>query len=129
MNELLGQPPEGAPTVSQWNSVQPSFKETRFTIDQGKEYIWKHGRSDLKHVQDLFCSEDEFNITSAFDFKFDPTSVFMQSLLTATGCDNFDDLRRFLGTVCVQSAYGSSSTELFKDSSLLKDFPLMTMNE
>jgi hypothetical protein len=112
--------------VVKFKDIDPSLASTRFTVDRCKTFVWEKARAELRQICRRFDQEADHD--GAFETIFGENCPFMRCLMDVSGL-NYVDLRRFLGTLCIQSAYAVSSTELYCDDSLLKAYALMKNQE
>ena len=112
------------PSVDKWEDYLSTDNPTFVTINSSKAKQWNIAKSEIAHVRnrlkELISENDELpNRKEILFFLLGPESdvgMFLKKELELTN----EDYLNFISTICVQSAYRVSSTELFDKASLLK---------
>ena len=112
------------PSVDKWEDYLSTDNPTFVTINSSKAKQWNIAKSEIAHVRnrlkELISENDELpNRKEILFFLLGPESdvgMFLKKELELTN----EDYLNFISTICVQSAYLVSSTELFDKASLLK---------
>lgn len=121
------------PFPEEWEDVEVSKDNTKFTIDQSKNTQWKMAKDEITHVR------DRFSVLSGIDFqnvKFDDIvkyyfgseSEFGKLMQRELGIEDVTYLE-FMHTVCIHAGYNQTPSQLYDEKGLLSRYLLMAKEE
>lgn len=111
------------PRPEDWDDVEISKNNTKFTIDQSKMEQWKMAKEEIKHVRSRFSllsgkNEEDIGYNDVLQFYFGVESQFARLLQGELEIDKVTYLK-FMHTICIQAAYAQTPAQLFNEKALL----------
>ncbi len=119
------------PDCSQWSDYLAADHPTFITIDQSKEKQWTIAKEEIQHIREQIKKLIGKNNVEKKDvvlYTLGPESsvgLFLKSQL----CLSDETYLKFMSTICIQSSYRVTSTELFSPMSILKREVKMAQEE
>ena len=113
------------PSTEVWKDYLPHSNEAVITMDSSKMVNWRHAKNEIEHLQKNMAklldvnNVDEINLEKIVAYVVGPHSNVGKFFREELQLDE-DEYLQFMSTVCIQSAYRASSTQLFHPISLLK---------
>ena len=123
-----------APSTEKWKEFLPSDNEAVITMNSAKESNWKLAKEEIDHVKGRMImllsvgNSEEVTLEAIVSFILGPSSKAASFIKEELELDGPTYLK-FMSTLCMQSAYRTSSLQLFHVTSLLKDSNIMTAEE
>ena len=123
-----------APSSETWKDFLPNNNEAIVTIDSSREIQWRLAKEEIEHVRrkmkELISVEDEDDVS------FQQIVLFVIGTDSKAGCFLLEELEldttsylEFISTYCTQAAYRASFTQLYHESSLLKEHIKMSEDD
>ena len=120
-----------APSSEAWKDFLPSDNEAVITMDSARDIQWRMAKEEIQHVKQtlkvLLSVEnvEDLNLRSICLFILGPNSKVGSFLREELDLDRKSYLE-LLSTYCTQVAYRASFTQLYNETSLLKEHIKMT---